>query len=71
VDKATEIRARILDAAEGCLLDGGFRSGRLHSTIAARARISVALSTRTPVDRFAEFVIVAVDPQPQHVYGSC
>jgi AcrR family transcriptional regulator len=40
VDKATEIRARILDAAEGCLLDGGFRSGRLHSTIAARAGLS-------------------------------
>jgi AcrR family transcriptional regulator len=40
VDKAAEIRARILDAAERCLLDGGFRSGRLHSTIAARAGLS-------------------------------
>lgn len=34
------MRARILDAAEQCLLEGGFRSGRLHSAIAARAGLS-------------------------------
>ncbi|WP_019630531.1 TetR/AcrR family transcriptional regulator [Actinomadura atramentaria] len=35
-----EIRARILDAAAECLVEGGFASGRLLSVIARRAGIS-------------------------------
>lgn len=39
-EKTAQIRARILDAATGCLLDGGFATSRLHSAIAERARLS-------------------------------
>ncbi|GAA5155038.1 TetR/AcrR family transcriptional regulator [Pseudonocardia eucalypti] len=35
-----QIRARVLAAAEECLLEGGFGSARLHSTIARRAGLS-------------------------------
>ncbi|RSN67010.1 MULTISPECIES: TetR/AcrR family transcriptional regulator [Actinomadura] len=35
-----EIRARILDAAADCLVDGGFASGRLLSAIARKAGLS-------------------------------
>lgn len=38
--QAQQIRARVLAAAQECLLDGGFGSARLHSTIARRAGLS-------------------------------
>jgi AcrR family transcriptional regulator len=40
VDQEVQMRARVLAAAEQCLLEKGFGSGRLHSTIARRAGLS-------------------------------
>lgn len=40
VDKAVTMRARVLAAAEKCLLEGGFGAARLHSAISARAGLS-------------------------------
>ncbi len=40
VDQAVHMRARVLAAAETCLLEGGFAAARLHSTIARRAGLS-------------------------------
>jgi AcrR family transcriptional regulator len=40
VEQAVQIRARVLAAAEKCLLEGGFRASRIHSAIARRAGLS-------------------------------
>lgn len=40
VDQAVHMRARVLAAAEKCLLEGGFGAARLHSAIARRAGLS-------------------------------
>ena len=40
VDKALTMRAKVLAAAEKCLLEGGFGAARLHSAIALRAGLS-------------------------------
>jgi AcrR family transcriptional regulator len=40
VEQAERIRARVLAAAEACLLEGGFGASRLHSSIARRAGLS-------------------------------
>lgn len=40
MQQAERIRARVLAAAEQCLLEGGFGDARLHSTIARRAGLS-------------------------------
>jgi AcrR family transcriptional regulator len=40
VEQAEQIRARVLAAAQECLLEGGFGASRLHSSIARRAGLS-------------------------------
>ncbi len=40
MDQAAQMRERVLDAAEQCLLEGGFGDSRLHSAIARRAGLS-------------------------------
>jgi AcrR family transcriptional regulator len=40
MDTVSRMRKRVLDAAVDCLLIGGFATGRLHSAIAQRAKLS-------------------------------
>lgn len=40
MEQSEQIRARVLAAAEQCLLEGGFGASRLHSSIARRAGLS-------------------------------